>query len=212
MGKNFNEPPTAGCTATVNTGCNTWTTNTTTKSDLGLWGWYNGGVESGASGWRTSAIYPEYGMLYQWSAAMNGSATERAQGVCPAGWHIPSDCEWMFLEHGLGMTIAEQISISSSRTGNTTKVGNKLVLVGAEYPNPDTFPYTNSSGFGASFPGFRRAADGSFANKSTNGYYWTSTIDTASHPIYRYVGGGNGVGRGTNLTVGNALPVRCLKD
>ena len=32
-------------------------------------------------------------ILDTWEAAMNGNYTERAQGVCPAGWHIPSECE-----------------------------------------------------------------------------------------------------------------------
>jgi hypothetical protein len=36
----------------------------------------------------------EYGLLYTWSAAMNHSLIEEAQGICPDGWHIPSDSEW----------------------------------------------------------------------------------------------------------------------
>lgn len=40
-----------------------------------------------------------YGYLYNWDAAMNGSASSSAnpsgvQGVCPDGWHLPSDAEW----------------------------------------------------------------------------------------------------------------------
>ncbi len=40
------------------------------------------------------------GMLYQWSAAMNGSTTAGAQGICPTGWHVPTHEEWTTLiEH-----------------------------------------------------------------------------------------------------------------
>ena len=50
------------------------------------------------------------GMLYQWSAAMNGASscngtgssqpecTNPVQGICPDGWHIPSHYEWTKLE------------------------------------------------------------------------------------------------------------------
>lgn len=36
----------------------------------------------------------ELGMLYTWEVAMAGSSDEGAQGVCPDGWHIPTNAEW----------------------------------------------------------------------------------------------------------------------
>ena len=41
----------------------------------------------------------KYGYLYNWAAVMNGSASSEAnpsgvQGICPDGWHVPSDAEW----------------------------------------------------------------------------------------------------------------------
>jgi len=38
-----------------------------------------------------------YGLLYQWSAVMNGSIVEGSQGLCPDGWHLPGDAEFIFL-------------------------------------------------------------------------------------------------------------------
>lgn len=40
-----------------------------------------------------------YGYLYNWAAAMHGSSSSAAnpsgvQGICPDGWHLPSDAEW----------------------------------------------------------------------------------------------------------------------
>ncbi len=43
-----------------------------------------------------------YGLLYQYSAAMNRSTAKRSQGVCPSGWHVPSSCEYRYLVFGLG--------------------------------------------------------------------------------------------------------------
>ena len=44
----------------------------------------------------------ERGYLYNWPAAMHSAASSSAvpsgvQGVCPMGWHLPSDAEWMVL-------------------------------------------------------------------------------------------------------------------
>lgn len=42
---------------------------------------------------------PEYGYLYSWAVAMNYENSSNAnpsgvQGVCPNGWHLPSEAEW----------------------------------------------------------------------------------------------------------------------
>ena len=60
-----------------------------------------GGVDnhSGPRRYAPGSHLDTYGYLYNWDAAMNGSASSSAnpsgvQGVCPAGWHLPSDAEW----------------------------------------------------------------------------------------------------------------------
>lgn len=42
---------------------------------------------------------PLYGYLYNWAAVMNGATSSNAnpsgvQGICPPGWHVPSEAEW----------------------------------------------------------------------------------------------------------------------
>jgi len=49
----------------------------------------------------------KYGRLYDWTTAMNGSASSTAvpsgvQGVCPNGWHLPSKAEWEVLITAVG--------------------------------------------------------------------------------------------------------------
>ncbi len=53
-----------------------------------------------------------YGRLYTWAAVMNGAweanqTRVSIQGVCPSGWHVPSDDEWKELEMYLGMSEIE---------------------------------------------------------------------------------------------------------
>ena len=56
---------------------------------------------------KATSNYTAYGVLYNWSAAMAGSASSvtnpsGVQGVCPIGWHLPSDAEWIVLTDYLG--------------------------------------------------------------------------------------------------------------
>lgn len=44
-----------------------------------------------------SLEYADRGRLYTWDVAMNGSQREGARGICPDGWHLPTDGEWMQL-------------------------------------------------------------------------------------------------------------------
>lgn len=43
---------------------------------------------------KTSQEISQYGLLYDWQSAMNGETQENAQGICPDGWHIPTNAEW----------------------------------------------------------------------------------------------------------------------
>lgn len=52
---------------------------------------------------NNDSLVTEYGYLYNWSAAMhNASASEAnpsgVQGICPDGWHLPSNAEWVEME------------------------------------------------------------------------------------------------------------------
>jgi uncharacterized protein (TIGR02145 family) len=194
--------------ATVNNAA--WTTND--PVDLGYWGFRNIATPNGTAGFLatepTNAGGHE-GMMYQWSAAMNGSTTERAQGVCPTGWHIPSDCEVMYLEHGLGMEVTEQQVIQESYFRGS-EVGSGLVAPKLRYKGADisAFMY-NASGFTGLQTGNRTGAG--FSNP-TLFIILTSTQTNSSSFVIRYTGPEQGgIIRVADLKA-SAWPVRCLKD
>lgn len=61
-----------------------------------------------------------YGLLYNYSAVMNGAGSSFAepsgvQGICPNGWHVPSDNEWLTLERELGMPEDEVLDVFTCR-------------------------------------------------------------------------------------------------
>jgi len=165
-------------------------------------GWWYGfyGDDNGQSGLPSDppANYDEReGFLYQWRAAMNGEGGERMQGACPAGWHIPSDCEFMYLEHGLGMSIADQLFNGHDRTDG--QVGMDLKDRGM-------------SGFQGLFSGYVQDNSFDFLGRGEFGNFWTSTDEVGSIAVRRYIQTGyDGVDR---VYAGKAwaYSVRCLKD
>ncbi len=50
-----------------------------------------------------------YGGFYTWNTAMNDSTKDGAQGICPDGWHVPSDEEWTTLENKVGLSAGDKL-------------------------------------------------------------------------------------------------------
>ncbi|MBU2483415.1 MAG: hypothetical protein KJ760_20205, partial [Proteobacteria bacterium] len=99
-----------------------------------------------------------YGGLYQWDEAMQYVTTERAKGICPTGWHIPTYAELQTL----GTTV--------SNDGNALKAIGQGTGSGAG---------TNTSGFSALLAGYRYYG-GYFYNLGNYAIFWSSTENEAS--------------------------------
>jgi uncharacterized protein (TIGR02145 family) len=205
--ENLVEAPTAPCADAINTGCNTWLN--TASTDLGRWGYYNNTTTNGSAGWRTTVPAANEGLIYQWSAAMNGSTAERAKGVCPAGWHIPSECEWKYLEHGLGMTIADQntnnVWRNSGNVGGQLSTLSRLTLASANGTG------SNTTGFTALMQGQRVNSSGIFQSRGGRATMWSSTIN-GGNVMTRFVGSDQSGLSSSIQSRASALAVRCLKD
>jgi len=39
----------------------------------------------------------KYGRIYTWNAIMTGQGFQKSRGICPEGWHVPSEREWQLL-------------------------------------------------------------------------------------------------------------------
>jgi len=64
---------------------------------------------------------------------MNGSVEPGAQGICPGGWHVPTDEEWMQLFEHFGAAGAELLAggsmgFEASLDGGADYRGNYLYL------------------------------------------------------------------------------------
>jgi uncharacterized protein (TIGR02145 family) len=159
----------------------------------GAWCWYN----------NDSATYAaNYGKIYNWYAV------EDARGLCPAGWHVPSDSEYQLLESALGMQSSE-LNQTGAR-GNVQLVGGKMKAVNSLWLSPNTSA-TNSSGF-TGLPGGYRDFTGTFGFIGGYGFWWTSTDLTLANAYYRLLSYSAAYITRTGNSKQLGLSVRCIRD
>ncbi|MCK5136167.1 MAG: fibrobacter succinogenes major paralogous domain-containing protein [Bacteroidales bacterium] len=153
-----------------------------------------------------------YGALYTWATAMNGTGSSVAnpsgvQGVCPSGWHLPSDDEWKQLEMHLGM-----IQTEADKEGwRGTNEGGKLKETGTTYWNSPNIGATNTSGFTA-LPGGNRYDYGTFFNVGSSALFWTTSEYSGSAAWARSLSYNIAEVYRGNYTKSNGFSVRCVRD
>lgn len=137
----------------------------------------------------------KYGRLYQWAAAMgldtsyngkswNGSLPH--QGICPNGWHIPSESEWNSLSDHIGrFTVGDELRARS--WGGTDGVGFNALPAGFRYRY------------------------GVFSSVGKNTYLWSSTETDSVNVWYRLLSSDYNNMDHHDLKKTGAS-VRCLKD
>ena len=156
-----------------------------------------------------------YGYLYTWTAMMNGAASSSAnpsgvQGICPTGWHVPSDAEWtkmtnyissqdIFYCNNNSSNIAKVLAATTGWTSSTTNcdVGNDQSS-------------NNATGFSALPAGYYEGGIYGFSNDAR---FWSATLYSNSSNAYRrylYYNDAR-VNRG-NYSKSSGYSVRCLRD
>ena len=132
-------------------------------------------------------------------------ATHR-QGICPSGWHIPSDNELYILESYL--TDVGQTCDASRGDYGCNLAADKLKEAGATHWTTATS--TNSSGFTALGSGVRSAV-GLFTVRGSSFYFWSSSVSGVSAWRRALFANRSSIHRGVNPR-GAGFPVRCLRD
>jgi uncharacterized protein (TIGR02145 family) len=141
-----------------------------------------------------------FGLLYTWAAAMNEGLSSNAnpsgiQGICPNGWHLPSNSEWSQLIDFLGGTEA---------------AGGKMKETGTQHwisPNAAS----NESGFTALAAGLRYE-NGGYSEMKIHSLFHTATEVDANlffdieiyHEYYSIYN--------RSHSKADGLSVRCLKN
>lgn len=139
------------------------------------------------------------GLLY------NGYAVLDSRGLCPSGWHVPTDAEFMELEAHLGMSTAA-LTVTGWRSGGQ---GKAMKASPADEPG---WNGTNASGLTVVPGGLRSGVSSSFLQGGVSAYLFSSTLDAENRLLSRYLYVlSEGVYRGpARLTSGYS--VRCIRD
>ena len=149
-----------------------------------------------------------YGGLYRLSETMQYIDSEAFQGICPNGWHIPTDEEFKTLEMHLGMTQEQADAFGFRGTNEGSKLATDFWVAGALVADP----FFDTSGFKALSTGtISNIGVSTSAGFST--YYWSSTTSgNLVNGIVRNLSFNfSSIGR-ENLNFPFSLSVRCIED
>jgi uncharacterized protein (TIGR02145 family) len=151
-----------------------------------------------AAQWRTTtsgaqAVYENkpanlaaYGRLY------NGYAVKDRRELCPTGWHVPSDEEWMTMEEALG---------------GKGVAGKSMKATSSDRPS---WNGSNASGFSGLPAGYRNS-NGDFSSLGDNGYWWSSS-PYGGGAVNRYLSSGASYVNRSYKYPQNGFSVRCVQD
>ncbi|MEG1555355.1 MAG: fibrobacter succinogenes major paralogous domain-containing protein [Bacteroidales bacterium] len=189
---------------TVQIGSQCWTKENmrcTTSPTGKNWIQLNGGQSSTFAPYYAILTDTVMGCLYNWHAAIDTNLTTAVdciltgfyRGICPDGWHIPSNIEWTQLTDYLGGE-----AVAGGKMKSTSSLWNS--------PNTDA---TNSSLFSALPAG--TYDDTNINNSGINTIFWSSTQKQNNAAWNRYLYHNYG---GCNSGYGKyyGFSVRCLKN
>ena len=128
----------------------------------------------------------EYGRLYNWYAV------DDARGLCPSGWHVPTDGEWTVMTDFLG---GESVAGGQIKTDYGWYSGGNG---------------TNSSGF-SGLPGGYRYLNGDFNLAGAYGLWWSSSPN-GSYAWDRYLLNYSESVARDDFNLRGGFSVRCVQD
>ena len=162
---------------------------------------------------------PEYGLLYNGKALLRNNAPSSAnpsgiQGVCPDGWHVPSDAEWTQLTDYVGSQ-SEYVC-----SGDHTYIAKALATSTVWHINTlhncaigNNLGSNNATGFSALPVGF---CDGTYySGIDFDAYFWTATRPMPSQDEGFYIRKmSNNLAYVLTLALikETACSVRCVRD
>lgn len=158
-----------------------------------------------------------FGALYTWAAAMNGASSSNAspsgvQGICPDGWHLPSDEEWTALEEHL---VANGYNYDETTVENKIAKSLSAAVLWSFNPNEgvvgNDLTLNNRSGFTA-LPGGHRDGTGSFPHFGNHSRFWTATEENPNTSKTRIISFNRMDLYRDNFNKRNGGYVRCVRD
>jgi uncharacterized protein (TIGR02145 family) len=154
-----------------------------------------------------AALGTRYGALYNWYTVKTGK-------LCPQGWHVPSDAEWISLEKSLGMSDDDAVNLMDRGTDQGLKLKSYKEWEIEETSKPSGFAAL-PAGLRADDGSFMSANDGSFMSGNSATYFWTATEfqgSKAPNAYYRSTAKNEKTIMRLNCSQSRGQSVRCIKD
>ncbi len=151
----------------------------------------------------------KYGGLYQWDEMMHYTTEKGSQGICPSGWHIPTDDEWKILEgavdsqYGIGNQAWDEFGWRGTDAGANLKTSSGW------YDGGDG---TDLFGFSGQPSGTRDYDAGTFSVNGKVAMSWSSTENEPGIVFYRFLFYDDSKAIRGITVVDYGLSVRCIKD
>ena len=155
------------------------------------------------------------GYLYNWAAAMKSASsgtpsTDPIQGICPYGWHLPSDAEWAQLLDYLSFK-SEYVcgdntsSIAKSMAADTGwSISDNICAVGHEVSS------NNTTAFSAFPAGYAYGIPDDYGESAN---FWSSTAYDDDFAYYYSLNYGNSFVERNNFgNKSNGMSVRCIRN
>ena len=152
-----------------------------------------------------------YGGLYEWNEMMKYSIVAGAQGICPSGFHVPTDSEYKTLEMFLGMTQEQADGYGQAGSGADLQPAKVDSIVARGTDQAQKLISGGSSGFNGLFGGYM----GNNATSTTLGFsgeFWSSSQISATTAWARRLMKGEGKVLRLKDRKDLGFSVRCLKD
>ncbi|MEG2555646.1 MAG: FISUMP domain-containing protein [Odoribacter sp.] len=108
----------------------------------------------------------KYGRLYNWVQATGNVTAEGPQGVCPAGWHLPSNAEWTAMNTASGSG-GENLK-HPTWGGSVNQSGFSALPGGGRF-----YTYTNANSYTTTAGILNRPTN--FYDVEARAWWWTST-------------------------------------
>ena len=151
----------------------------------------------------------KYGGLYMWKEMMQYQTQQGIQGICPSGWHIPTDEEWKVLEGaadrhiGIGNPVWDTESLDRGWDVGLNLRSQDNWTCFFSSPGEDLYGF---KGFPNGWESY-----GNFYDINCFGHWWTSTASNSTQAWFRSL---HSVPQSTRhyTTKDNSFGVRCLMD
>lgn len=174
---------------------------------------------------------PTYGYLYNWAAVMCGGASSNGvpstvQGVCPDGWHVPSDAEISILLDYVASQPQYQCDSNPQKTAKALASTTGWKESKKKFTPGNNSQENNATGFSAMPAGTIHlyntapvpgdASDFSFEQFGEYAFFWTATEYNSTYAFMRMLWYNEARG---NLPLGKikwdrkerAISVRCVR-